>query len=198
VDIDGAGDTPRRDPGEHAIETALKGGEEVTDANKKRYVEQVVWWRSGGEAGGSLKAFLQGFHELLPPSALRDFTLRELKTLMGGREDVDVGAMQSGVRYTDGLTAESAQAKWFWRILRSFSTSERQRVLLFITGSSCVPADGFEPPFTLTPDPTAHTDSLPVAHTCFNQLVLPLYGDEGTLRKKLVYAATHTQGFALH
>jgi len=38
---------------------------------------------------------------------------------------------------------------------------------------------------------------LPVAHTCFNLLDLPSYSSREMLRRKLLQAIQHTQGFAL-
>lgn len=38
---------------------------------------------------------------------------------------------------------------------------------------------------------------LPVAHTCFNLLDLPLYRDKEQLRSKLSLAVQHAQGFGL-
>ena len=38
---------------------------------------------------------------------------------------------------------------------------------------------------------------LPQASTCFNQLLLPAYGDVGVMRDKLELAITETAGFGL-
>ena len=38
---------------------------------------------------------------------------------------------------------------------------------------------------------------LPLAHTCFNQLVLPAYRDRATLRHKLSIAISNAEGFGL-
>lgn len=38
---------------------------------------------------------------------------------------------------------------------------------------------------------------LPMAHTCFNQLVLPDYQDRKILRQKLAIALAHGEGFGL-
>lgn len=42
--------------------------------------------------------------------------------------------------------------------------------VLIAAGTEKIPLDGLEPPFTLTAS-NAPADSLPKAHTCFNQLV---------------------------
>jgi len=38
---------------------------------------------------------------------------------------------------------------------------------------------------------------LPVAHTCFNQLVLPAYNSKKVMQQKLLMAISNTEGFGL-
>lgn len=68
---------------------------------------------------------------------------------------------------------------------------------LFTLGCDKVPLDGFSPfmPFTLTKSAELTPDALPVAHTCFNQLVLPAYETIEQLSSKLLYACAHATGF---
>jgi hypothetical protein len=40
-------------------------------------------------------------------------------------------------------------------------------------------------------------DSLPRAHTCFNQLVLPSYSSYEKFRDRVMFAVKNTEGFAL-
>ena len=40
-------------------------------------------------------------------------------------------------------------------------------------------------------------DSLPKAHTCFNQLVLPSYSSFSVMKEKIIFAITNTDGFEL-
>ena len=40
-------------------------------------------------------------------------------------------------------------------------------------------------------------ESLPKAHTCFNQLVLPTYKTKQQLKDKLLYAIKNSEGFLL-
>lgn len=61
-----------------------------------------------------------------------------------------------------------------------------------------VPLDGFDPPLNITQgDADMALNSLPRAHTCFNQLVLPRYSNFGMLYKQLKFAAENTVGFEL-
>jgi hypothetical protein len=40
-------------------------------------------------------------------------------------------------------------------------------------------------------------DSLPKAHTCFNQLVLPRYSSYFTMQQRFLFAIANTEGFEL-
>ena len=84
---------------------------------------------------------------------------------------------------------------WFWQCMRDFKQDEVRAVLAFFTGSSRVPVDGYEPPLNLTEGVDMVNDSLPKAHTCFNQIVLPKYGSLAVMSKQLLFAATESQGF---
>ncbi len=67
-----------------------------------------------------------------------------------------------------------------------------------VTGTDKVPLDGFEPPFTLSlAAASVAPNSLPRAHTCFNQLVLPVYDTPELLQKQLLFAADNSEGFEL-
>ena len=52
--------------------------------------------------------------------------------------------------------------------------------------------------FQLFVQPVNVTDEhLPVAHTCFNLLDLPVYSSKDQLRSKLIQAIGHCEGFGL-
>lgn len=105
---------------------------------------------------------------------------------MCGTPDYDVAELREAVR--SGLPKE--QADWLWSVVEEMTPEERGMFLVFITGSSAVPAGGFRD----MPRPIAIVvasrpdDSLPVSHTCFNTLELPSYSSREVLREKLLYA----------
>jgi E3 ubiquitin-protein ligase HECTD2 len=85
----------------------------------------------------------------------------------------------------------------FWEVLHSLSDELKKKFLLFATGSDRVPVGGMgEMTFKIT-KVTNKPDNLPEAHTCFNQLVLPLYENEELLRQKLIIAISNAEGFGL-
>ena len=70
------------------------------------------------------------------------------------------------------------------------------RVLAFATGSDRIPVDGFRPPLTLTHD-AARTDALPVAHTCFNQIILSRASSYAAAARQLRCAVDGCASFEL-
>uniref|UniRef100_A0A1A9ZLS0 HECT-type E3 ubiquitin transferase n=1 Tax=Glossina pallidipes TaxID=7398 RepID=A0A1A9ZLS0_GLOPL len=92
----------------------------------------------------------------------------------------------------DGVTN---YIQWFWRALRSFDQADRAKFLQFVTGTSKVPLQGFGSlegmngiqKFQIHRDDRS-TDRLPCAHTCFNQLDLPMYKSYEKLRSSLLKA----------
>jgi hypothetical protein len=85
----------------------------------------------------------------------------------------------------------------FWQIIREFEPMNQRDFLHFVTGTTRVPLDGYDPPFNVTQGKDMTTDSLPRAHTCFNQIVLPEYSSKEMMREKLLFALTETEGFHL-
>lgn len=68
---------------------------------------------------------------------------------------------------------------------------------VFLTGSDRIPILGMKS-LKLVIQPTGGGEQyLPVAHTCFNLLDLPMYSSLQTLREKLLQAIDHNQGFNL-
>ena len=108
--------------------------------------------------------------------ALAAFSGGEVRTLICGRGGgVDVDELRAHAQYTEdartGFGHDHVVALWFWQAMADLGAAGVARVLAFATGSDRIPVDGFRPPLTLTHD-AARTDALPVAHTCFNQIIL--------------------------
>ena len=176
----------------------IPGGKEipVTNANKARYVQAILDWKTFGSVARQLKSVREGFQEVLPIYEIRDFTEHELDLLLNGKQNFDVNEMRQATRYTGGYDANSSPIKIFWKVLGEFDREKRGQLLQFSTGSSKVPLDGYDPCFTITMATSeAGTQALPTSHTCFNQLVLPAYANEEEMLKKLDYALENAGGF---
>src|SRR3984957_7493639 len=63
---------------------------EVTEENKKDYVEAVVEYRISKRVKEQFDAFMSGFSELIPQDLINVFDERELELLIGGMSEIDV------------------------------------------------------------------------------------------------------------
>jgi len=68
------------------------GGEtiEVTEENKKEYVDLVVEYRISKRVKEQFGAFMDGLSELTPKELITVFDERELELLIGGMSEIDM------------------------------------------------------------------------------------------------------------
>ncbi|KAJ3530773.1 hypothetical protein NMY22_g8432 [Coprinellus aureogranulatus] len=178
------------------VELELKpGGKdiEVTEENKKEYVDLVVEYRISKRVKEQFDAFMDGLLELIPRDLINVFDERELELLIGGMSDID---MDDWSKFTDycGYEKTDQVIEWFWQCIRSWPAEKKARLLQFTTGTSRVPVNGFKDlqgsdgPRRFTIEKSGDPSGLPRSHTCFNRLDLPPYEDYESLEQKLSFA----------
>ncbi|XP_054708625.1 E3 ubiquitin-protein ligase HUWE1-like [Uloborus diversus] len=166
----------------------------VCEENKHDYVKLVCQEKMTGAIRKQLKAFLEGFYEIIPKRLISIFNEQELELLISGLPNIDIDDLKANTEYHK-YQPTSLQIQWFWRALRSFDQADRANFLQFVTGTSKVPLQGFAAlegmngtqKFQIHRDDRS-TDRLPSAHTCFNQLDLPAYETYDKLRSMLLKA----------
>lgn len=178
------------------------GGEqmEVTEENKKEYVDLVVEYRISKRVKEQFGAFMEGLLELIPKDLITVFDERELELLIGGMSEID---MDDWTKFTDyrGYEKTDQVIEWFWQCIRSWPPERKARLLQFTTGTSRVPVNGFKDlqgsdgPRRFTIEKSGDPSGLPRSHTCFNRLDLPPYPDYESLESKLLFAIEETEGF---
>ncbi|KAJ1837584.1 E3 ubiquitin-protein ligase tom1 [Coemansia sp. RSA 2703] len=183
--------------GQHRIIDLIPNGQEiaVTEENKAEYVRLVTEQRLYKAIKDQIGAFLDGFHDLIPKDLIQIFNEQELELLISGMPDVDVDDWRNNTEYHGGYSSSSAPVQWFWRAVRSFDQEERAKLLQFVTGTSKVPLEGFAhlqgnqgiQKFQIH-KAFGPTTRLPTAHTCFNQLDLPVYDSFESLKSNLLLA----------
>lgn len=176
----------------------------VTEENKHEYVRLVCQEKMTGSIRKQLSAFLEGFYDIIPKRLISIFNEQELELLISGLPTIDIDDLKNSTEYHKYLP-NSLQIQWFWRALRSFDQADRAKLLQFVTGTSKVPLQGFASlegmngvqKFQIHRDERS-TDRLPSAHTCFNQLDLPVYETYDKLRYMLLKAIQEcSEGFGL-
>ena len=190
-------------PGGAEVELRAGGARErVHDGNKRTYALLVARWRARGACAMELDALLRGAAEAgLAPGALAAFSGGEVRTLICGRGGgVDVDELRAHAQYTEdartGFGHDHVVALWFWQAMADLGAAGVARVLAFATGSDRIPVDGFRPPLTLTHD-AARADALPVAHTCFNQIILSRASSYAAAARQLRCAVDNCASFEL-
>lgn len=166
----------------------------VTEENKQDYVRLVAEQKLYLAIEEQIKNFLIGFRDIIPSELIQIFNEQELELLISGLPDIDIDDWKNNTEY-QGYSHSSPQIQWFWRAVRSFDQEERAKLLQFVTGTSKVPLEGFSSlqgssgvqKFQIHKD-FGSTNRLPSAHTCFNQLDIPLYESYDHLRKNLLIA----------
>lgn len=194
----------RRD--NETVEVDLKPGGsniEVTDANKIEYLNLLAHHRLEKKTSAYVRQFCKGLNDVVPDSLLSMFDENELELLVCGQQDYQVTTLKEHcVIRGAGKGRIPKHLVWFFHCVGSFTREERSRLLQFVTGSGVLPLDGFEglrPPFEICLDQNALAiNSLPEAHTCFNQLVLPRFSSIEALHRSFVTAITEgNEGFSL-
>ena len=189
--------------GENKVVDLIPGGQDidVTDENKIEYIRLLAHHRMTTSIRTQIDAFLEGFHELVPPELVSIFDAQELELLISGLPDIDLDDLRGHTDY-HGYKASDPSINWFWNILRSFSKEEKALFLQFVTGTSKVPLDGFkalqgaEGIKRFNIHKAYGEDKLPSAHTCFNQLDLPEYPSEEVMKEKLLVSIKEgSEGF---
>ncbi|KAF2490911.1 HECT-domain-containing protein [Lophium mytilinum] len=178
------------------------GGEEieVTNENKREYVDLITEWRIEKRVEEQFSAFISGFHELIPADLVNVFDERELELLIGGIADIDVDDWKKHTDYR-GYTENDEVIANFWKCIRSWDAEQKSRLLQFATGTSRIPVNGFKDlqgsdgPRRFTIEKAGEPNQLPKSHTCFNRLDLPPYKSFDALNGKLTIAVEETVGF---
>jgi len=143
------------------------------------------------------ESFARGFRRVCNSPLFDVLRPEELEAIVAGDKDLEFSKLRQGVQY-EGYSASEPYVQSLWAVLEGFSMLRRRRFLAFCTGSDVAPAGGLQDLHLLVQkhgeEPTMR---LPVAHTCFNLLLLPKYGSVEKLRMMLITAIEWTEGFGL-
>lgn len=106
---------------------------EVTNENKKEYVELITEWRIQKRVEEQFNAFVAGFHELIPADLVNVFDERELELLIGGIADIDVDDWKKHTDYR-GYTENDVVIQNFWKVSIYAVIGPYRLMLTYITG----------------------------------------------------------------
>nr|XP_033807473.1 apoptosis-resistant E3 ubiquitin protein ligase 1 isoform X4 [Geotrypetes seraphini] len=186
---------------EKVVELITSGAQvPVTNENKIFYLNLLAQYRLANQVREEVEHFLKGLNELIPENLLAIFDENELELLMCGTGNISISDFRTHAVVVGGSWHFREKVmRWFWTVVSSFTQEELARLLQFTTGSSQLPPGGFAvlcPSFQIIASPTHN--SLPTAHTCFNQLCLPSYDSYEEVHKMLKLAISEgCEGFGM-
>ncbi|CDW54071.1 E3 ubiquitin protein ligase UBR5 [Trichuris trichiura] len=171
----------------------------VTSENVVEYVYNHVTYRLITASLKALENIRDGVHDVLPAAMLDGLTAEDFRLLLTGATEVNTKTLEESTIFMDETSANHkklmqpeklAQFKrWFWSLVHSMTSEEKQELINFWTGSPALPAspDGPHPVPNVVIRP-ADDNYLPTANTCISRLYIPLYSSRAVLKQKLMMA----------
>ena len=109
---------------------------------------------------------------------------------------------QASTQYVSGSPDDQWDASHptvqaFWKVVHAMTLEDKQKLLMFATGSNKAPIGGLKNLGFKLQRMSADSDLLPTSHTCFNVLLLPAYSSEAKLKQRLYTAMNECEGFGL-
>ncbi|TDH65011.1 uncharacterized protein CCR75_008794 [Bremia lactucae] len=126
----------------------IPSGTNVTlhDGNKQLYVAKVAQYYLFESVQTEVSCIVEGLRSIISDSALHIFDFKELDLLLSGLPHIDLSdwRLHTDVQFCEQTAQEFQLVEWFWEILEALSQDQLGRLLQYVTGSSCVPSEGFK------------------------------------------------------
>ena len=166
---------------------------EVTEENKVQYLDLWLRHKLESEIDESTRWFVKGLTTIVPPGVLNMFSPNELQLLLGGDvlDDAGLNDLFQHISYTPTSLSSEEKLKVktdFEATMTGFTLKERQDFFRFVTGMSRIPPGGcgkLDPLFTIETDTNLGQDALPLATTCYNHMLIPMFENEATMKNKI-------------
>uniref|UniRef100_A0A8C9NN57 E3 ISG15--protein ligase HERC5-like n=1 Tax=Serinus canaria TaxID=9135 RepID=A0A8C9NN57_SERCA len=168
----------------------------VTKDNRKEYVDLYVNYKFNKSVQKPFEDFMQGFLRGCPARNWKMFSPEELQVLLQGHPTYDWHLLEKNVIYAE-YTKSDQTIRNFWTVFHELPEEKKKMFLVFLSGSDRISGYGLEPFRFCIVDPQVENpdESSPYASTCRLALFLPRYRSKKILKKKLLYAIEHNEGF---
>lgn len=182
----------------------------VTSDNSRAYISRWLHWLVNKSVAPQLDAFCKGVHAVLSPEMLSTILPQTLKKLTEGEQSIDTRDLERHTEYKTYIQS-SRFVRNFWQVVHAFDPDEKRALLMFVTGSSRLPASGaqglgfvvaagqwgdgerFEEGRVGGPEDRA----LCTASTCARTLFLPPWSGVAIVERMLRIALREAVGFGL-
>lgn len=142
------------------------------------------------EADRQLEALHEGFYSVVAPNCLKLVSWQALEKLVSGEQVINITLLKKNTSFSSDFG--QAWEDNFWNVFEhDFTEEDRRAYLRFVFGRSRLPlnASEFSDRHKVTILTRSEPDQyLPVAHTCFFSIDVPLYSSREIIYAKLLYA----------
>lgn len=187
--------------GDKIVDELKPGGENimVTKENRHEFIQLYLEFLFKKQCEVQLAAFKRGFYKLFDKELLMNlYTGDELEQYVCGTKTFNFRELQKVTKYIRPLRPDHEFVVWFWDlVLNDFDDVQRRKLLAFTTGSDRAPITGLEDVEFILGFEGEDEEKLPTAHTCFNQLLFPVYKTKEKLATKLKQAIENCEGFGM-
>ncbi|CAI5445330.1 unnamed protein product [Caenorhabditis angaria] len=175
----------------------------VTNTNKNEFIDLLCQKQSTKGIEQSMKIVCRNFHQILDSELVQILNPDELRMVLSGSMELDLIDWRVNSIYKGGYFDGHVIIEWFWDIVEKMTNFDRFNLLLFVTGSSSVPFEGFSAlrgnnaPNKFCIEKWGEETALPRAHTCFNRLQLPSYPTKQIMKTKIMQAIKDGMNYSI-
>lgn len=91
-----------------------------------------------------MRAFTEGFHDVIEQGIMSVFDPEELELLLGGTPNISIDDWRANTTFSGLFNEKHPVIQWFWEILDKLTQDQLRKLLIFCTGMPRVPLDGFK------------------------------------------------------
>lgn len=180
----------------------IPGGSEVyvSRSNRSEFSRLFIQHSLYNCCKKSIDSYLNGIWQLFLCPTISICNPRELSEMLEGSPDIgDLSELRLRTRYLGEIFHDEHEIiHYLWDTLSTLSGINKRLFIKFVTGSDRIPAGGIAQLQLTIQSISVPSTHLPVAHTCFNLLDLPIsYENRAVLEEKLLLALKWTEGFGL-
>ncbi|CAK91166.1 unnamed protein product (macronuclear) [Paramecium tetraurelia] len=156
----------------------------VTSNNVHQYLDKTAEYIIYKQFQEIYKSFIEGFRTVIFQKWLKPF---EISLLTQGLLEIKPDVVLQKIQYSGG---KANHKSYFETYINQADPQTLKNMLKFITGSSTIPFD--QGSYIISVEFKSNLDirKLPLAHTCFKSIEVPLYANYGQMKQKLDIAFT--------
>ncbi|XP_075998041.1 putative E3 ubiquitin-protein ligase HERC3 [Genypterus blacodes] len=172
-------------------------GKPVTRENKTEFVNAYVSYVFNASVQRVFEEFKRGFFHVLDVDLVMMFRPEELKGIMVGKDIYDWDKVKQDTVYEGVYNEDHHTIQMFWKVFEELTEDLKRALVLFVTGFQRIPILGsiMMKVHDLEIEDDYYDLYLPVVHTCFSRLDLPIYSTKEIMQAKLTEALNYKGGF---